>query len=99
MLGGDATTSVAIPGSVSAVVLATFLVNGLGDTADQALGHMILAVVGNDNSKLRLELDGSATGSAEVQVLGNLNSLLVGQLTVEVVVELMHRLVTVHRHP
>jgi hypothetical protein len=50
--------------SVPAVVLATFFVDGLGDPSDQALGHVILAVIGDDQPQLRLELDRPATGRA-----------------------------------
>jgi hypothetical protein len=49
-----------------------FLVDGLGDAADQALGHVVLAPVGDDLAQLGLELGRAAAGSAEVQVLGDL---------------------------
>src|SRR3984957_19296833 len=82
--------------SVPAVVLATFFVDGLGDPSDQALRHVIPAVVGDDQPELRFELDRPAAGCAVDQVLGDPQPAFLGELPVEEVVQLMYRLVTVH---
>jgi hypothetical protein len=59
--------------SVLAVVLATFLIDRSRNPADEALGHVVPAMIGNDQPQFRLELHRTATRGAVRQVLGNLH--------------------------
>ncbi len=61
----------------------------------KALGHPVLAPVGDDPAQLRLEFGRTATGPAVVEVDADLLAPLLGELAVEIVVQLVHRLLAV----
>src|SRR5271165_2022147 len=75
--------------SVLAVVLLAFFVDGLGHSADEAVGYTVLAAVGDDLAQLRLEAGGAAAGPAPVEVHPDLRAPLLRQLAVEIVIELV----------
>ena len=81
--------------SALTVVLPAFLVEGRGHPLDQALGHPVLAPVGDDPAQLGLELGRSAAGAAVVQMDPDLLAPHLGELAVEVVVQLVHRFLAV----
>src|SRR5271170_2300281 len=54
--------------SVLAVVLLAFFVDGLGHAADEAVGHPVLAPVGDDLAQLGFEVGGSTAGPTPVEV-------------------------------
>jgi hypothetical protein len=95
MLGDDTATLT----SVFAVVLATLLVDSLGDTADQALRYVVFTAIGDDEAQLGLEFGRTAAGPTEIEVLVDLVTPLFCELTVQVVIELVDRLIAVHRLP
>ena len=67
----------------------TFFVDGLGHPLDQAVGHLVLAAVGDDLAQLGLELGGADAGPAQVQVDRMISPPLLGELPVEVEVQLV----------
>ena len=67
------------------------MVDGVGDAAAQVFGDVVAALAGDEPAQLFFELGGVAAGRAEVEVEGDGLPLLVGQLTVEVVVNLVNR--------
>src|SRR6185437_12808609 len=72
------------------------LVDGLGDTGQQVIGDTVLTAVGDDHPQFGLEAGGVGARAATVQVEGDLRPPLLGELAVEVVVELMDGLVAIH---
>src|ERR1700722_15874096 len=85
--------------SVLAVVLPAFFVDGLGHTADEAVGHPVLAAVGDDPAQLGFEVRRAVAGRAPVEVDADLFAPLHRELAVEIVVQLVHRLLAVDGHP
>jgi hypothetical protein len=65
------------------------------DPFDEMLGNVITAAIGNDTTQLCFEIHLVETGSAIVQVSLDRTSTLLGQFTVEVVVQLLNDLVAV----
>src|SRR5271154_2858990 len=82
--------------SVLAVVLLAFFVDGLGHAADEAVGHTVLAAVGDDLSQFRFEAGGAAAGPAPVEVHPDLRAPFLRQLAVEIVVQHADRPLPVH---
>src|ERR1700722_13165834 len=92
-------TSVPAVKSVLAVVLPAFFVDGLGHAADEAVGHPVLAAVGDDPAQLGLEVRGATAGRAPVEGDADLLAPLHRELAVEIVVQLVHRFLAVDGHP
>ena len=67
---------------------------GPGPRARAGVGHMVLAAVRQHLAQLLLESVGADAGPAQVEVPGDLDPPLLGQLAVEVEVEPLDRLVT-----
>ena len=67
---------------------------GLGHPVDERVGHVVLAPVGDDLAQLGLEAVGPDAGPAQVEVAGDLDPPLLGELAVEVEVEPLDGLVT-----
>src|SRR6185437_11062297 len=78
--------------SVPGVVLLAFFVDRRGDPVDQCLGHTVLAPVRDHPAQVLLELCGAAARTAPVEVDTDRLSPGIGQLPVEIRVELVHRL-------
>src|SRR6516165_5246130 len=98
IMAGPPTATSGITGvrSVLAVVLPAFFVEGLRHPLDQALRHAVLALVGDDLAQLGLELGGPVARAAPVEVDADLFATRLGELAVEIVVQLVHRLLAVH---
>ena len=96
---GGSGTGTAGESSELVVVLSTFLVDGRSHPLHQTLGHVVLAAVGDDPAQLGLELGRAAAGPAVVEMDPDLLAPLVGQLAVEIVVQLVHRLLAVQGRP
>jgi len=71
------------------------VLNGVGDAADEGVGNPVAAAVGDDLAKLGLKAGRPRARLTEIEMQGDLPPTIVGQLAVEVVVQLMDRLVTV----
>src|ERR1700677_3275294 len=98
MAGPSATASGAAgERSVFAVVLLAFFVDGFGHTADEAVGHPVLAPVGDDLAPLGFEAGGATAGPTPVEVDPDLRAPFLRQLAVEVLVQHMDRLLAVDR--
>jgi hypothetical protein len=65
----------------------------VGHTFHQRVGNVVLAAVGDDPTELGLEAVGPDTRTAQVEVPGDLQPPLLGELTVEIRVETLDGLV------
>ena len=63
------------------------------DPVPQGVRHVVLAAVRHQLAQLRLEPEGADTWPAQIEVAGDLDAALLGQLAVEVVVQPFDRLV------
>src|SRR5687767_6502455 len=72
-----------------------FVPDRLGDTAPQVGRHLVLTLLGDQDPQLDLKVKAPRTGGAEVEMAGDGGAALVGQRSVEVVVDLVNRLVAV----
>ena len=71
----------------------------LGHPLAQGVGHVVLAAVRHQLAQLLLESVGADARTAEVEVPGDLDPPLLGQLAVEVVVQPLDRLVAARGSP
>jgi hypothetical protein len=71
-------------------------VDGVGDASDQRVGNAVTTTVGDHLAELGLETRRARARFAKVEMPGDLAPAILGELPVEVVVELMDRLVTIH---
>src|SRR6516165_3175125 len=85
--------------SVPAVVLPAFGFNRLGHPLNEAVGHPVLAPVGDHLAQFRFELGRAPAGAAIVEVDPDLLPALLCQLAVEIGVQLVHRLFAVDLDP
>jgi hypothetical protein len=65
----------------------------VGHPFHQRVGNVVLAAVGDDPTELGLEAVGPDTRTAQVEVPGDLQPPLLGELTVEIRVETLDGLV------
>src|SRR5438105_3065237 len=93
---GDACLSPHATGAPSGGRLGGKLVaDRLGDPAPQVGRDVVVALPGDQDPQLHLEVVSAGAGGTEVEVAGDGGPALVGQHPVEVVVDLMDRLVAV----
>src|ERR1700683_2255211 len=84
--------------SVLDVVLSAFFVDRRRHPLNEALGYPVLAAVGDHPAQLGLELRRPAAGTAEVEVDPDHLAALLGQLAIEIRVQLVHRPLAVAGH-
>src|SRR5687768_12929026 len=66
-----------------------------GDPTQQVGRHLVLTLLGDQDPQLHLKVKAPRTGGAVIEVAGDGGTALVGQRSVEVVVDLVNRLVAV----
>jgi hypothetical protein len=74
---------------------AFFFEDGLVDALAQRLRDVVLTAVGNDLAEVGLEVERAETRGTLVEMFADLGPALVGELTVEIVIEPFDRLVAV----